>query len=161
MKQKKILVMTSFGPVPFDAVKEYFPKEVVKEVEAEINDLESEDSTNLSLNSCINSIANKMGWKPAKVAGYLDNLWQINPASVFTMLLREAAIELDKKYKDHISNCKELFVISMTDGRIHKMPRAYIKNFRNFSAFRTEEDAKIACNILRNELKEMFKDCGK
>lgn len=110
---------------------------------------------------CIERIADRMNWKPEKVANFLSNLWEINPSAAFSVLLREIAIELDKKYKDHINNCKELFVVSLLDGRIHKIPRAQIKNFKNFAAFRTIEDAKIACNILREDLKELFKSCGK
>lgn len=30
MKQKELMVMTSFGPVPYEAIKEYLPKEVVE-----------------------------------------------------------------------------------------------------------------------------------
>lgn len=109
----------------------------------------------------IESLAKKMGWKPAKMAGYLDNLWKLNPSAAFSILLREIAIELDKQYKDHINTCKEFFVVSTMDGRIHKVPRAHAKNFRNFAAFRTEEDAKIACRILKEDLKDMFKGGGK
>ena len=45
----------------------------------------------------------------------------------------------------------------MLDGRITKANKAYIKNYRNFAAFRTIEDAKIACRIVKPILKEMFK----
>ena len=90
------------------------------------------------------------------MAKYLDDLTAISPSAVFSILLKEVAIELDKKYEDHISDCKEVFVVSLMDGRIHKVPRAHIKNFRNFAAFRTEEDARSACKILRNALKNLF-----
>ena len=45
----------------------------------------------------------------------------------------------------------------MLDGRITKANKAYIKNYRNFAAFRTIEDAKIACRIVKPILTEMFK----
>lgn len=109
----------------------------------------------------INNLIKKTGWKSQKVANYIMNLYNLNKAAAFSTILKEIAIELDKKYEDHINNCKELFVISMMDGRIYKVPRAHVKNFRNFAAFRTEEDAKIACRILRDDLKEMFKGGGK
>ena len=111
----------------------------------------------MDMNFYIEKIAARLGWKPEKVYSYLNNVDSILPAAAFSMVLREIATELDKKYEDHINNCEELFIISSMDGRIHKVPRAYIKNFRNFAAFRTEEDAKIACRILRDDLKEMFK----
>ena len=161
MKEKKqLMVMTSFGiPVPYDAVKEHLPKELVELIDSEKDKILSaiETSVPMCVGYYIASLAEKVGWKPEKMAGYLQNLWNINPAAAFSILLREVAIELDKKYEDHINSCEGLFIISSMDGRIHQVPRAYIKNFRNFAAFRTEEDAKIACRILRDDLKEMFK----
>lgn len=160
MKEKKLMVMTSFGiPVPFDAIKEYLPKELVELIDSEKDKILGaiETSVPMCVGYYIASLSEKKGWKPEKMAGYLQTVWEINPAAAFSILLREVAIELDKKYKDHINNCEELFIISVMDGRIHKVPRAYIKNFRNFAAFRTVEDAKIACRILRDDLKEMFK----
>lgn len=160
MKEKKqLMVMTSFGPVPFDAVKEHLPKELVELIDSEKDKIlgAMENSVPMCVGYYIASLAKKAGWKPEKMAGYLQNLWNVNPSAAFSILLREVAIELDKKYEDHINNCEELFIISLMDGRIHKVPRAYIKNFRNFAAFRTEEDARIACRILRDDLKEMFK----
>ena len=159
MKKKQLMVMTSFGPVPFDAVKEHLPKELVELIDSEKDKILSaiETSVPMCVGYYIASLAKKVGWKPEKMAGYLQNLWNVSPSAAFSILLKEVAIELDKKYEDHINNCEELFIISSMDGRIHKVPRAYIKNFRNFAAFRTEEDAKIACRILRDDLKEMFK----
>ena len=84
----------------------------------------------------------------------------ILPAAAFSMVLREIAVELDKKYEDHIENSPEIYVISMLDGRITKANKAHIKNYRNFSAFRTIEDARIACRIVKPILKEMFKIKG-
>ena len=160
MKEKKqLMVMTSFGPVPFDAVREHLPKEIVEVIDSTKDEILAaiESAVPVCVDYYIASLAQKAGWKPEKMAGYLSNLHNINPALAFSMLLREVAIELDKKYEDHINNCKELYIISSMDGRIHKVPRAHIKNFRNFAAFRTKEDAKTACRILRSELKEMFK----
>lgn len=159
MKKKQLMVMTSFGPVPFDAVKEHLPKELVELIDSEKDKTLStiETSVPMCVGYYIASLAKKAGWKSEKMASYLQNLWNINPSATFSILLKEVAIELDKKYEDHINNCEKLFIISSMDGRIHKVPRTYIKNFRNFAAFRTEEDAKIACRILRDDLKEMFK----
>jgi hypothetical protein len=42
------------------------------------------------------------------------------------------------------------------DGRIYKVNKAHIKNYRNFAAFRSIEDAKTACKILREILKSMY-----
>ena len=111
----------------------------------------------MHMNFYIEKIAARLGWKPEKVYSYLNNVDSILPAAAFSMVLREIAVELDKKYEDHIENSPEIYVISMLDGRITKANKAYIKNYRNFAAFRTIEDAKIACRIVKPILKEMFK----
>ena len=111
----------------------------------------------MDMNFYIEKIAARLGWKPEKVYNYLNNVDSILPAAAFSMVLREIAVELDKKYEDHIENSPEIYVISMLDGRITKANKAYIKNYRNFAAFRTIEDAKIACRIVKPILKEMFK----
>ena len=114
----------------------------------------------MDINFYIEKIAARLGWKPEKVYNYLNNVDSILPAAAFSMVLREIAVELDKKYEDHIENSSEIYVISMLDGRITKANKAHIKNYRNFSAFRTIEDARIACRIVKPILKEMFKIKG-
>lgn len=111
----------------------------------------------MELEYYIQKIAEKLGWKIEKVYNYLNSVDTILPAAAFSMVLREIAIELDKKYKDHIEKSPEIYVISMLDGRITKANKAHIKNYRNFAAFRSVNDAKIACSIVRDVLKEMFK----
>ena len=112
----------------------------------------------MELEYYIQKIAEKLGWKVERVYNYLNSVDTILPAAAFSMVLREIAIELDKKYEDHIEKSPEIYVISMLDGRITKANKAHIKNYRNFAAFRTIEDAKIACRITRDILKEMFKN---
>ena len=114
----------------------------------------------MELEYYIQKIADKLGWKVEKVYNYLNSVDAILPAAAFSMVLREIAIELDKKYEDHIDKSPEIYVISILDGKITKANKAHIKNYRNFAAFRTIEDAKIACTITRDILKEMFKNNG-
>ena len=114
----------------------------------------------MELEYYIQKIADKLGWKIEKVYNYLNSVDAILPAAAFSMVLREIAIELDKKYEDHIEKSPEIYVISMLDGRITKANKNHIKNYRNFAAFRSVSDAKIACSIVRDILKEMFKNNG-
>ena len=118
-------------------------------------DTKTEDTHNLDY--YIGKIANRLGWKSEKVYNYLNGIDSLLPAAAFSIVLREIAIDLDKKYEDHIENSPEIYVINMFDGRITKANKATIKNYRNFAAFRTIEDAKMACNITRYFLKDMFK----
>ena len=114
----------------------------------------------MDMNFYIEKIVARLGWKPEKVYNYLNSVDSILPTATFSIVLREIAIELDKKYEDHIENSPEIYVISILDGRITKANKAHIKNYRNFAAFRTIEDAKIACRIVKPILKEMFKSKG-
>lgn len=159
--EKKLTVMTSFGPVPYEAVKNYIDKEFRDLIEEAKDGIIDTYNSEWLFNKAISNISDRTGWKPNKTARFLDAVDSINPGAVFSIMLREIAIELDKQYEDHIHNCSEVYVVSMLDGRIHKVPRAHIKNFRNFAAFRTEKDAKLACKTLRNQLKDMFGNARK
>lgn len=118
----------------------------------------AETEVPMELEYYIQKIADKLGWKVEKVYNYLNSVDAILPAAAFSMVLREIAIELDKKYEDHIEKSPKIYVISMLDGRITKANKAHIKNYRNFAAFRSVSDAKIACSIVRDILKGMFKN---
>ena len=111
----------------------------------------------MELEFYIQKIADRLGWKLPKVYNYLNGIDEILPAAAFSIVLREVAIELDKKYADHIQASKEIYIVSLSDGSINKANKATIKNYRNFAAFRTEEDAKIACKITKNILTRLFK----
>ena len=159
MKKKEILVMTSFGPVPFDVVKDYINPEVAQAIEKNKEAIIAamEAQVPLEIGYYVNSLAQKKGWKPEKMSNFLNALSEINLGAAFQLILREVAIELDKKYKDHIEKSEEIYCVSLTNGHIYKADKKFIKNYRNFAAFRTMEDAKIACKITRGLLRDMFK----
>lgn len=159
MKQKEILVMTSFGPVPFDVVKDHINPEVAKAIEENKEKIIAALEVNvpLSLGFYVGKLAERKGWKVEKMSNFLNNLAGINLGAAFQVVLREVAIELDKKYDDHIEKSEEIYCVSLTNGHIFKADKKFIKNFRNFAAFRTIDDAKLACKITRELLKDMFK----
>lgn len=109
----------------------------------------------------INKLAEQKGWEPKKVVGWLDSIYEVSPMAAFNILLRVIAVHLDQKYEDHIEKSEEIFVVSSLDGRIKKVCKAHIKNYRNFAAFRTLEDAKFACRVMRVPLKKMFSNVRK
>ncbi len=117
---------------------------------------ENTNEVPMELNYYIEKIAKRLNWKVEKAYNYLNNVDTILPAAAFSMVLREIAIELDKKYTDHIQDSPEIYVISLFDGRITKANKAHIKNYKNFAAFRSVDDARIACKITKDILKEMF-----
>lgn len=112
----------------------------------------------MDLHYYVEKLAKKLNWKVEKVYNYLNTIDSVYPAAAFSMILREVAIELDKKYEDHIEKSPEIYVISLLDGKITKANKAHIKNYRNFAAFRSISDAKIACSIVKDILKELFKN---
>jgi hypothetical protein len=113
--------------------------------------------SHMNLHYYVEKLAKKFNWKVEKMYNYLNTIDSVYPVAAFSMILREVAIELDKKYEDHIEKSPEIYVISMLDGKITKANKAHIKNYRNFAAFRSIEDAKTACSIVREILKELFK----
>lgn len=106
-------------------------------------------------------LAVKMGWDTRKMKSYIDNLTKFSPAAAFSVLLREIAIDFDNNHEGNIEDSKEIWVISMANGDVVKMDKSKIKNYRNFAAFRTKEEAMKAKLILNERLKNMFKYCGK
>lgn len=104
----------------------------------------------------IKNLAIKRGWGVSQMVDFFRELWNFYPAAALSLLLREIAVELDKNYKDHINDSDKIFVISMLDGKIHEVVKRHVKNYKNFAAFRTLEDARIACKTLQKELRFMF-----
>lgn len=110
----------------------------------------------------IKHFADRTHWNVENLRKYLNNLYTIYPAAVFSIMLREVAIVLDEKYDNHIKNSKKIYVISSLNGEIIKIKDLNkIKNFKNFAAFRTLEDAITAKKILEEPMKQLFKRDGK
>lgn len=115
-----------------------------------------EGDINKIWNDAIRSLAKKTNWKEEKLLNILATLHLANPWAATQMVLREIAIELDKKYDDHINKSEKIYVISPQDGRIHEINKKTVKNYKAFPAFRSIEDAKIACSLIREHLKSIF-----
>lgn len=107
-------------------------------------------------NNTLINLSKKTGWKLDKLNGILGTIESVNPWAALQIVLKEIAIELDKKYKDHINKSEEIYAVSPQDGKIHKINKKTIKNYRAFPAFRNVEDAKIACSLVREHLKSIF-----
>lgn len=68
------------------------------------------------------------------------------PSVIFSLILKEVAIELDKRYEGHIGECDYVFIISTLDGGVAKIDSNNIATYRTFAAFRTLDDAFYAIN---------------
>lgn len=157
--EKQLMVMTSFGLVPFDAVKKYFDPKVTESIEnnkEEILKRVEEAHAHCNPIYYIERLAKRHSWKPEDMDKYLRKLYSINKGAAFSTILREVAIALDEKYEDHISNSNEIFVVNITSGNISKADKTKIKNYKFFAAFRSMEDARFACHVMKYFLRDMY-----
>ena len=105
----------------------------------------------------VQKLSNKLGWRIEKTWNYLNNLFKLYPAAVFSTLLKVIAVEFDKKYADHIRNAKTLYIVSNISGKIiASSNKDSIINYKNFAAFRSEKEAKLALDILKPLHEVMF-----
>ena len=123
--------------------------------DGKVNVVEEKDTNKLWSNA-IESLSKKTNWKEEKLLNILTTLHLANPWAATQMVLKEIAIELDKKYDDHINKSEKIYAISPQDGRIHEINKKTVKNYKSFPAFRSIEDAKIACSLIRGHLKSIF-----
>lgn len=123
--------------------------------DGKVNVVEEKDTNNIWSNA-IESLSKKTNWKEEKLLNILTTIHLANPWAATQMVLREIAIELDKKYDDHINKSEKIYAISPQDGRIHEINKKTVKNYKAFPAFRSIEDAKIACSLIREHLKSIF-----
>ena len=152
---------SAYGFMPFYTVvvrEESIPflieEGVIKEVE--------DEGTLVDPNLYLEHLAGRVHWNVDNLRKYLGNLYTIYPAAVFSIMLREVAIVLDGKYDNHIKDSEEIYVISYLNGGISKVKDLNkIRNFKNFAAFRTLDDALAAKHILREFMKQLFKRGGK
>ena len=87
---------------------------------------------------------------------FLSSLAIVNPGVVFSLLLKEIAIEIDNRYEGHISKSPEIYSVSALNGEIKKINKNNIHTYKHFAAFRTKEDALEAINILKVLYQDMF-----
>lgn len=169
MKNKKVIVLTgknleeAFNNLSDLDVENIFDifKSLIESTKSTIEvqkeeEKKEEKATTYPKLYYIKNLAIKRGWQVSQMVDFFRELWDFYPAAALSLLMREIAVELDKKYKDHINDSDKIFVISMLDGKIHEVVKRHVKNYRNFAAFRTLEDARIACKTLQKELRFMF-----
>ena len=108
----------------------------------------SSKDENRDIKYYVKLLADKHGWKEDKMNGFLGKVYEINPGAVISIILKEIAIELDKKYPDHIRFSPEIYAFNITCGKIVKLNKDNIKTFKFFAAFRTKEDAEFAIKVI-------------
>ena len=113
---------------------------------------------NITINDMFKLIGEWIVGTPDAVETIIELLNTLPDYITFEMMLRAAAVLIDRKYPDHINNAKvdKYYTINMTDGKVCEVPKKSIKNFRNFAAFRTLDDIKIATKLLRPLMKHIW-----
>lgn len=140
-------------PVTEETIPFLLEKGIIKEIP---------EPSEIDINDVVKHLASRIGWNIENLDKYLDNLYKIYPAAVFSIILREFAIIMDEKYPDHINKSKEIWSISTLNGEIVRVKNLNkIKNFKNFAAFRTLEDALKAKKIIKRALEDLFNRNGK
>lgn len=156
--EKLVKVVEVFGlPIPVDEIvldDKTIPDLIKQGV---ITEEGIDKGVDFDIPAAIVHLAERIGWNSNNLDKYLDNLYKISPAAVFSVLLKEVAIMLDERYPDHINKSKEVWVISTLDGEIKQIKELHkIKNFRNFTAFRSLDDALIAKKIMAPALQDLY-----
>lgn len=105
----------------------------------------------------LSKFAEKMGTDLTHTLYMCCRIADVHPSAIWSILLKEIAYELDKRYPTHISESKEIYYINTFNGTIVRADKGWIKSYRNFAAFRSIEDARVACKILSPITKDLFK----
>lgn len=147
--------------VPVELTEDIIPVLLEKGIIAEVESPVSPSPHYKDLLYYIERLSKKLEWKLPKTLNYLNVMIGIYPIAVINILLKEIAIEFDKKYKDHISQSPEIYVISTLDGKIHNLDKQVIKSYKNFAAFRTEAEANEALDLIRPFFSSVFSEYDK
>lgn len=86
----------------------------------------------------------------------LNWLMPYAPATVFSLLAKQIALELDAKYEGHIGKSKELFGVELTTGYIIPIKITEKSHLKNIALFRSVDDALFAINVLKPVYMRMF-----
>lgn len=89
-------------------------------------------------------------------ADFLNILSNIYPVTIFSILLKEIEIEINKRYNDNIKDYKNIYTVSALTNNITIVDNSTVTNYKNFSAFRTLQDAKEAKKVLQPIIDELL-----
>lgn len=158
MKQKELIINGAHVALSEEQTKKIdnFLATLAKELGIKIDESAEETAVPDCLDFYILSLAKRLNWKPNKVLSFLNKMAEIRPILPFNLLLKEIAVELDKKYDSHIKNSKEIWVVSVLNGSICVVNKDEITTYDNFAAFRTKEDAKFALKVLAEQYNDIF-----
>lgn len=127
-----------------------------KDVKASEKSLLKKEDIPMELEFYVNLLEKQTGLSNEEFSEAFGAMERVNPSIVFDMLLWTVARYLDEQYPDHIKDSERIFALDI-NGRVVEVDEE-IKTFKTFPAFRSPEDAGIACRILRPLKKQLFKN---
>lgn len=104
----------------------------------------------------VEKLAKKLNITFEDCSAMLNCLMAYAPATVFSLLSKQVALELDANYEGHIGKSKELFGIELTTGYIIPIKITESSHLKNIALFRSVDDALLAINILKPVYMRMF-----
>lgn len=95
-------------------------------------------------------------WSYKNTMGMLEVLYDVSPETVYNILVKQIAIDMDRKYEDHILASPSLYTISLISGGILGVNPHAVKSTNNIALFRSIEEAEEAKKILEDFLYVIF-----
>lgn len=87
----------------------------------------------------------------------LNTIQAYSPSTVFSLLAKQVALELDNKYPGHIKENAELYCIELVRGHIVPITLKKGASLRNVTLFRSSDDAAFAIQVLKELYVKMFR----
>lgn len=142
-------------------IKILLKNNIIKEKTKEKKELNKDELFNKVITNLSNRINNYANFKKLNIDHkslfYILN--DLFPKEFFAILLKRIAIELDKKYENHIVEAEKHFIINIGNGKIYPLTsKEYLNNYTNFAIFRSVEDANIAIELLRPLYNKLFNE---
>lgn len=129
---------------------------LLKDLKSNLNSKSAmEPNCIMTLGDIAQRLADKFNVEYNVMAHWVNKLYKINPGSCISLFAKEIAIILDANYPDHITKNEKFYVLSLTDGCIHEC-NTTIKNHECIALFRSLDDAKYACKVLKPWLKDLY-----
>lgn len=115
------------------------------------------DSVPRSIDYYHELIAARVGWTSDYMEGFFSILHTISPILYYRLIERLIAERIDSLYPNHIKEAPRIWGTDALTGKVKEIDKNYIKTWKHFAAFRSKEDAGIACQILKSLRAELFK----
>lgn len=117
-----------------------------------------EDEVEYNIDYFITRLAERKHWNIDNMHNYLKNVKSISISAFMNIMAKEVALFLNEGYQNHISDSKEIWIISMLNGEVLPIrDKEKIITYKSFAAFRSRKEAYFALNVLSPIIEELFR----